>query len=138
MTALSYLTDDRRMAYRRRLKVPVVYRLRRTSASERISAVENVSELGVYFGTDQEVVIGTPIELLMEMPKAITRASQWYGRGRVVRIDPLDTLNGLRGVAVQLYCYEILPSRTFSNWWSLSKTSNLQSHCCDSLSNSTQ
>jgi hypothetical protein len=111
MTLITSITDDRRMAYRQHSNLPIRYRVRRTAASERIAAAENISHLGVFFGTDQEVVIGTPIEILMEMPKAITgSALKWYGRGRVVRVDPLDALTALRGIAVQFSCYEILPT----------------------------
>lgn len=116
------ITDDRRMAYRQRSKIPLRYRVRRTSASEHISAAENVSQLGIFFRTDQELSIGTPFELLVEMPKAINgrSTSQWYCRGRVVRIDPPDPLNGLRGIGVQFSCYEILCGEHRLEDWRLS------------------
>jgi PilZ domain len=119
---VSNITDDRRMAYRQRSKIPIRYRVRRTSASEHISAAENVSELGIFFRTDQELSIGASVELLVDMPKAIngTSALQWYCRGRVVRIDSPDPLNGLRGIGVQFSCYEILFSEHHLEDWRLS------------------
>jgi hypothetical protein len=121
MTVVSCLTNDRRMAYRQPLTIPVRYRVGRTSASEHVTAAGNVSESGIFFGTDQELSIGTPVELLMEIPKAANgTALRWYGRGRVVRIEPPHTPNGLRGIAVEFHCYEILLGQHCLQDWSLS------------------
>lgn len=112
MNVVSSLKDDRRLAYRHHLNIPILYRVRHTTASERVATAENISRLGVLFGTDQEMKIGTPIELLMTMPRSIVGSDvQWYGRGVVVRIKTQDTVSRLREIAVQFFCYEILPIR---------------------------
>jgi hypothetical protein len=119
---VSSITDDRRMAYRQRSRIPVRYRVRRTSASEHVSAAEDVSQLGIFFRTDQELSVGAQVELLVDMPKAINGTSElrWYCRGRVVRVDPPDPLTGLRGVGVQFHCYEILDRQHCPEDWRLS------------------
>jgi Tfp pilus assembly protein PilZ len=121
MTVVSCLTNDRRMAYRQPLKMPVRYRVRRSSASEHLAAAENVSESGIFFGAPQELRVGTTVELLIEIPKAASgTALRWYGTGRVVRIEPPHKPNGLRGIAVELHFYEILAGEHCLQDWSLS------------------
>ena len=86
---VKHLSGDRRSARRYHIKVPLRYRLRRSTASEHTAESENLSELGVFFAADIELSVGAAIDLIVEMPTELSGVSsvQWLCTGHVVRIE---------------------------------------------------
>ena len=110
---------DRRLAERHAMRTPLRLRLRRPQGSELKVESENVSRRGVFFTTDVQMNEGTVLDLLLEMPEAITgvRAAQWICMGHVVRIEPGKLTNGTRGVGVEFDFYVV--SHTATPRWEL-------------------
>jgi len=104
-----YLSNDRRSARRYDIKVPLHYRLRRTSTVEHTSESENLSELGAFFRTDIELRVGAVVDLLVELPIELNGAPmQWLYAGHVVRVERSDSLFARNRIGVQFDRYEIL------------------------------
>lgn len=80
---------------------------------------ENVSRRGVFFKTDAQPKEGTALDLLLEMPEAITgvRAAQWICFGHVVRVESSNAANETRGVGVEFDFYVV--SHTETPRWEL-------------------
>jgi hypothetical protein len=110
---------DRRLAERHAMRAPLRLRFRRSEGSEMKVESENVSRRGVYFKTDMQLKEGTVVDLLLEMPEAITgvRAAQWICTGHVVRVEPGKVMNGARGVGVEFDFYVV--SHTATPRWEL-------------------
>ena len=110
---------DRRLAERHAMKTPLRLRLRRPDGSELKVESENVSRRGVYFKTDAQLKEGTALDLLLEMPEAITgvRAAQWICFGHVVRVEQGKAMNETRGVGVEFDFYVV--SHTATPRWEL-------------------
>src|SRR2546421_9964785 len=85
---LKHVTGERRMARRFAVKVPLRYRLRRKAAEEQTSQSENLSELGVFFSSDETLSIGAAIDVRMEVPANLgdMRAAEWLCIGHAVRM----------------------------------------------------
>src|SRR5712692_10519839 len=110
MTSLvGSITGDRRSAHRHHLKIRFQYHARAAFASEFSADSENMSDSGIFFATKQQLSVGAVVDLLVEMSNAVDGAQtlQWLYTGYVVRIDPSDPPNDVRGIAVQFVCYEI-------------------------------
>ena len=107
---VKHLSGDRRSARRYHIKVPLRYRLRRSTASEHTAESENLSELGVFFAADIELSVGAAIDLIVEMPTELSGASsvQWLCTGHVVRIERSGSPHIGNRIGIQFDCYEIL------------------------------
>jgi hypothetical protein len=83
--------------------------MRRLDAKETKAESENLSQRGVFFATDLPLSKGTALDLLVEMPEQITGVppAQWLCTGHVVRVVPIDSPQGSRGVGVQFDFYEV-------------------------------
>ena len=110
-------SQNRRLARRYSLRVPVRFRLRRASnPCEQEVESENISRRGVFFRTGLSLSKGAPVDILLEMPEEVTGvpAANWLCTGRVVRIEK-DTENARLGVAIQFDFYEV--SRSQKSHW---------------------
>lgn len=109
---------DRRLSLRHILKTPLRVRLRRSDVAERNAESENLSQRGVFFSIDLPLTEGATLDLLVEMPEQVTGtpASQWLCMGHVVRVVPIASSPGTRGVGVQFDFYEV--SRSERPRWS--------------------
>ncbi len=69
----------------------------------------NISAQGVYFVTDSRPLVGALIQLVVAMPREITGKppAEYCFTGRVARIQPIRSMDGKWGVAVQFY-YHVL------------------------------
>jgi hypothetical protein len=114
------LTQDRRLTQRYNLKTDLRVRVRRSDAEEHRVQSQNLSQRGVFFATDIPLSEGAALDLLVEMPEAVTGvpAAQWLCSGHVVRVVPADLPEGPRGVGVQFDFYEV--SRAKRPQWSMS------------------
>jgi Tfp pilus assembly protein PilZ len=112
-------TQDRRLAQRYKLKTDLRIRVRRSDAAELKAESEDVSQRGVFFNTDLPLSEGAALDLLVEMPEAVTGvpAAQWLCTGHVVRIVPADLPERPCGVGVQFDFYEV--SRAKRPHWSM-------------------
>jgi hypothetical protein len=68
----------------------------------------NISTRGVYFTTNIMLLVGEPLEVILEMPKRVSGASVGIGRfaGRVTHIERKNLPQGLSGIGVQLLYFE--------------------------------
>jgi Tfp pilus assembly protein PilZ len=112
-------TQDRRLAQRYKLKTDLRIRMRRSDAAELKAESEDVSQRGVFFNTDLPLSKGAALDLLVEMPEAVTGvpAAQWLCTGHVVRVVPADLPERSCGVGVQFDFYEV--SRAKRPQWSM-------------------
>jgi hypothetical protein len=103
------LSSDRRLATRHYLQTPMRIRIRGTINAERRMESENLSQRGVLFSTDLELTKGATLDLLLDMPEAITGVptAQWLCTGHVVRVEQREAPKAARGLAVQFDFYEI-------------------------------
>jgi hypothetical protein len=69
----------------------------------------NISAQGVYFVTDSRPLAGALIQLVVAMPQEITGkpSAEYCFTGKVVRVQPIRSMGGKWGVAVQFY-YHVL------------------------------
>jgi hypothetical protein len=99
--------NSRRHLFRTKLRV----RAWKSGWNERRAESENLRERGIFFATDAPLIIGSAVEVLLEMPEEISGpTTEWRRTGHVVRLEPVDTPRGKLGVGIQFDCYEILRS----------------------------
>ena len=103
------LGRERRLAERHAVKTPLRLRVRRSDMSEQKVESENVSRRGVFFNTDLQLNEGTMLDVLLEMPEAITGVpdAHWICLGHVVRVEQHDTPNRTRGIGVEFDFYVV-------------------------------
>jgi len=94
---------ERRLAERHELKTQVRLRVRRSNLCEQEVKSENISRRGVFFTTDLPLTEGTILDLLLEMPEAISgvRAAHWNCMGHVVRVVPAESETDAVGIGVE-------------------------------------
>lgn len=110
---MRHLSGERRSARRYEIKIPLRYRLRKSS-TEYTAESENMSELGIFFLADIDLRVGAIVDLVVEMPIALSRTPlQWLYTGHVVRVEHNDSLFSGNRIGIQFDCYEILPSDEF-------------------------
>ncbi|HKW87745.1 MAG TPA: PilZ domain-containing protein [Candidatus Acidoferrales bacterium] len=99
---------ERRSTPRARISVPVTLRPVGNSETPEWKVVSiNMSHLGMFFASSEDIPEGTKVEMRFEMPERITgkQESAWRCMGRVVRDgQPL----GKYGVGVRFDYYELL------------------------------
>ena len=108
------VVKDRRLAERHALRTQLRLRVGKSETREQRAESENVSRRGVYFKTDMQLNEGTPLDLMLEMPEAITgvRAAQWICLGHVVRIEQGDARNNRHGIGVEFDFYVVSHTAT--------------------------
>jgi hypothetical protein len=80
------------------------------AVGEASTETRDICSDGVYFFLPQEIVSGTPVEILVTLPHEITQAGPIDVRcsGRIGRTECAQSK--LVGLAAQITCYEFLPS----------------------------
>jgi hypothetical protein len=75
---------------------------------EQPGQTRDVGFRGLFFETGNDYELGSEIEFILTLPKAVTQAGDVNirCRGRVVRTEPC---NGNRGIAARIERYEFLP-----------------------------
>jgi PilZ domain len=103
------LDRDRRLSLRHSCRADLRVRVRRSDGEDLRAKSENLSQRGVFFATNLPLSKGATLDLLVEMPEEITGvpAAQWLCTGHVVRVVPMDSPRGSRGVGVQFDFYEV-------------------------------
>jgi hypothetical protein len=102
--------SDRRFAHRFSLTIPLFIREWKTTVPEKRVQSVNVSECGVYFHTDTPVREGTMLQIRLAMPMEITgnAVEEWRCTGKVMGVQPADSLGAPVGVRVRFDYYEVL------------------------------
>jgi hypothetical protein len=103
---------ERRLAERLALKIPLRVRIPKSAVPVHTAESLNVSTRGIYFATDLPLRVGTPLQLVFEMPEEVTHkpASEWCCTGHVVHVQPNGSTQGAVCVGVRFDCYEVLPA----------------------------
>jgi hypothetical protein len=119
-TFFNRVVGDRRSMPRHDLKIPVRFRVR-NSTSEHSALSQNVSEMGVFFETTQPICAGTVLQLLLDMPSAISGEAgpPWLCTGHVVWSKAAESTEPSagpkQGVGVQFDCFEVLTGKQFTS-----------------------
>jgi hypothetical protein len=93
------------------LNIPVrVRRLDESGSIEYAVETSNLSEGGMYFASDVQLEMDTPVRAYLEMPEQIfgKPVVRWCCDGRVVRLDPSDPPGSRLGVGVAFHTYAVL------------------------------
>jgi hypothetical protein len=77
--------------------------------AERRARTRDVSFRGLYFLSEENFQVGSPVELILTLPKEITMAGDVHIRcyARVVRVESHEES---QGVAARIERYEFLPA----------------------------
>jgi hypothetical protein len=100
---------DRRYNPRLDLRIPLQLHLKgMASTPEDICESTNISARGVFFVTDVPLAKNAQLELVLEMPEAITGKPPARLRilAQVTRVEPVGPSSPKRGVGVKFLCYE--------------------------------
>jgi hypothetical protein len=101
---------ERRSTVRFRHRSPIRFRPADIPGKSFITGeTVNISAQGVYFVTDSRPLAGALIQLVVAMPQEITGkpSTEYCFTGRVVRVEPIRSVDGKWEVAVQFY-YHVL------------------------------
>lgn len=104
--------EERRARSRFQFRLPMIIRwVTEEAVGEASTETRDISSDGVYFFLPQEIVSGTPIEILLTLPHEITQAGPIDVRcsGHIERTE-CDRSKPI-GLAAQITCYEFLPTR---------------------------
>jgi hypothetical protein len=96
-----------------RFNLNVSVRLRRldeSGSTEYTVETSNPSEGGMYFSSDIQLEMDTPVRAYLEMPEQIfgKPVVRWCCDGRVVRLDPSDPPGSRLGVGIAFHTYAVL------------------------------
>jgi len=103
------MADERRRARRFDLSLPVtLLAAEETTGDKQTVRTKDISSTGMFIEFDENVQIGTKIELIVDLPQEITQAGtvRLSCTGRVVRID--RTKPSRPGVAVSIERYQFM------------------------------
>ena len=119
---LEKLDRDRRLSRRHSLRAPLRIRVRKSDIAERSAESENLSQRGVFFATDLPLNKGASLDMLLEMPEAISGVpvAHWLCTGHVVRVVPPASSGDKQRVGVQFDFYEV--SRSERPQWAIGTT----------------
>jgi c-di-GMP-binding flagellar brake protein YcgR len=105
---------NRRREWRFDLPLPVRIegKLPQGKKFKEITKIENISSKGVYFSLDSGVIIGSKLNLVIDMPKELggDKKLKLCLGGLTVRLEELDEKTKKQGVALRFHKkYKIIP-----------------------------
>ncbi len=102
------MADERRRARRFDLTLPVTLLAVEEKADKQTVRTKDISSTGMFIEFDEDVQIGSKIELIVDLPQEITQAGtvRLSCTGRVVRIDRAKPARP--GVAVSIERYQFM------------------------------
>lgn len=108
---------NRRREWRFDLPLPVRIegKLPQGKQFKEITKIENISSKGVYFSLDSGVIIGSKLNLVIDMPKELggDKKLKLCLGGLTVRLEELDEKTKKQGVALRFHKkYKIMPKDT--------------------------
>jgi len=111
-------SSDSRLGVREKLKTtPIRVPLWKSAILKELGEPKNLSERGIFFGTDSVMPLGTVVEILLKMPEMIGRRRMALLR-HVVRVEPCASARGHFGVGVPFDCHQA--SQSDRGWFELS------------------
>ena len=104
--------QERRTTRRYDLSLPVLIRIptEKESASRK-GNTRDISTRGLYFVMDQDPQAGSPLDLVLTLPTAITNGKEVlvHAFGRVLRVEPrIEDGNARMGVAAVIEKYDMV------------------------------
>ena len=106
---MSQTSRDRRHNIRHDLQIPLVFCSANSPLSSAHSAQSvNLSFGGVFFTTRHQVVVGSPIQVLLRMPRRVSGelSSERVFDGRVTHIETTGKLGRISGVGVEFFYWQ--------------------------------
>ena len=106
-------SSERRIDPRVNVAVPLRFRvLNNPGATEQSAESENISQRGLFFSTLVPLKVGTPLEVSLRMPQALSGkpASDVKCVARVVHITPSVIPGGKSGIGLHIERYEVSAS----------------------------
>jgi hypothetical protein len=100
---------ERRIDTRINLNVPLRFRvLNSANSEERTGESINISQRGILFATAVPLVVGTPLEVSLKMPREMAghAASDLKCIARVVHVEPNAFLGGKAGIGLHIEQYQ--------------------------------
>jgi len=100
---------ERRIDTRINLNVPLRFRvLNSANSEERTGESINISQRGILFATAVPLVVGTPLEVSLKMPREVAghAASDLKCIARVVHVEPNAFLGGKAGIGLYIEQYQ--------------------------------
>jgi hypothetical protein len=91
-----------------------IRRLDQMGSIEHTVVCSNISAGGVYFSSDVQLNLDTPVRLYLMMPEQIFGRStgRWRCEGRVIHIHPSTRLGSELGVGLSFQNYEMLAAQS--------------------------
>lgn len=102
------MRDEKRRARRFELTLPVTLLAIEERQTQKTVRTRDISSTGLFFEFDQNVTIGSKIELVVDLPQEITQAGnvRLCCTGRVVRIEHPTPARS--GIAVSIDRYQFM------------------------------
>jgi hypothetical protein len=100
---------ERRTDTRVNLNMPLRFRVLNTPNSPELSGESiNISQRGILFTTAVPLLVGTPLEVSLRMPRALAghAASELNCVARVVHVEPDAFIGGKAGIGLQIEQYQ--------------------------------
>ena len=100
---------ERRIDTRINLNVPLRFRVLNIPNSQELTGESiNISQRGILFATAIPLLIGTPLEVSLEMPREMAghAASELKCVARVVHVEPNAFLGGKAGIGLHIEQYQ--------------------------------
>jgi hypothetical protein len=101
---------ERRIDTRVNVNVPLRFRvLNSANSEERTGESINISQRGILFATAIPLVVGTPLEVSLKMPREIAghAPSDLKYIARVVHVEPNAFLGGKAGIGLVIEQYQV-------------------------------
>lgn len=107
---MNVYVSERRLSRRLNLAIPLRFHILKSSLPDEGAQSLNISECGVSFETRATLCKGNAVEILLNMPEAVTGEPSiaWRCIGHVVRTRLMNSVQNLMRVGVRFDCYEIL------------------------------
>ena len=103
-------TSDRRSSRRHSLKIPLRLRIWGTPGPEQRAESVDLSERGALLETRLPLLVGTALDLRLNLPEEMTGqpTTEWRCRGRVIRVAPRISLQRSAQVGVHFDWLQVL------------------------------
>ncbi len=106
-------SSERRIDTRVNIAVPLRFRaLNNPGATEQSAESENISQRGMFFSTNVPLKVGTPLEVSLRMPQALSGKPATDVRcvARVVHVRQNSEPGGKSGIGLHIERYEVKES----------------------------
>lgn len=101
--------SERREARRFTMTLPIRVLAREANEKELSAQTRDVSYRGLFFHSEANLPVGTPIEFVITLPRQVSKSGDVNIRcsGQIVRVESVS--NGRMGFAARIERYEFVP-----------------------------